>query len=107
MNFRVHVIADGEDDILDIYNYILLNDSVVAAEYVLRKLEETCVKLAQNPERGHFPPELERIGVSEYREIHYKPYLIIYKISNRDVFIYCVLDGRRELQELLERRLLR
>jgi toxin ParE1/3/4 len=107
MKFRVQVIADAEDDLLDIYNYIHLNDSAVAAEHVLVQLEQTCAKLAQCPERGHHPPELARIGLSEYREIHFKPYRIIYQISNRNVFIHCVLDGRRELQELLERRLLR
>ena len=42
-----------------------------------------------------------------YREVHFKPYRIIYEIVGRKVFIHCVLDGRRAVQELLERRLLR
>jgi toxin ParE1/3/4 len=45
--------------------------------------------------------------VREYREIHFKPYRIIYQIVGRKVFIHCVLDGRRALQEVLEHRLLR
>jgi toxin ParE1/3/4 len=52
-------------------------------------------------------PELERIGVCGYREIHFKPYRIIYQIAGQKVFIHCVLDGRRAMQEILERRLLR
>ena len=59
------------------------------------------------PERGHIPPELERIGVFGFREIHFKPYRIVYEIERKGVFIHCVLDGRRDLQELLESRLLR
>ena len=31
----------------------------------------------------------------------------IYQIEGQTVFVHCVLDGRRDLQELLERRLLR
>jgi mRNA-degrading endonuclease RelE of RelBE toxin-antitoxin system len=38
------------------------------------------MSLADNPERGHIPPELERIGVYEYREIHVKVYRIIYQV---------------------------
>jgi hypothetical protein len=40
-------------------------------------------------------------------EIHFKPYRIIYQIVGRTVFVHCVLDGRRAVQEMLERRLLR
>ena len=107
MNLRVHIISDAEDDIFDIYRYIAQNDSIGHAEHVFKRLEQTCESLSENPERGHLPPELERIGVAEYREVHFKPYRIIYNIAGREVFIHCVLDGRRDLQELLERRLLR
>lgn len=53
------------------------------------------------------PPELERIGVTDYREVHFKPYRLIYQIIGKKVFVHCVLDWRRDSQELLERRLLR
>lgn len=71
------------------------------------RLEQTCMSLADNPERGHIPPELERIAVYEYREIHIKAYRIIYQIIDNDVFIHCILGGRRDLQELLEYKILR
>ncbi|MFW6131795.1 MAG: type II toxin-antitoxin system RelE/ParE family toxin, partial [Candidatus Aminicenantaceae bacterium] len=58
-------------------------------------------------QRGHVPPELERIGVYSYKEIHFKPYRIICEVSESIVYIHCVLDGRRSLQELLEKRILR
>lgn len=107
MNFIVNMISEAEQDLLDIYRYVFLNDSKERAEDLLRKLEETCQSLKQFPGRGHIPPELERIGVYTYREIHFKPYRILYEIIQPQVFIYCVLDGRRSLQELLEKRLLR
>jgi len=107
MTFHVHIIRDAEDDIFHIYRYISLNDSIGNAEYVFEKIQQTCDSLSQNPERGHYPPELEQTGILEYREIHFKPYRIIYNIAGRDVLIHCILDGRRDLQELLERRLLR
>ena len=65
------------------------------------------MSLAELPNRGHIPPELDRIGVVEYREIHFKPYRIIYQVIESKVYIHCILDGRRELHELLEKRIIR
>lgn len=107
MDYQVFVVSEAEEDLFDIHQYIALNDTQQKAWHVTDHLKETCVSLAHAPERGHFPPELERIGISDYREIHFKPYRVIYQILGKQVFIHAVLDGRRNLQELLERRLLR
>ena len=107
MTYQVVIIHDAEEDLFDIYRYILEHDSDRAANFVLGKLEEICNSLDQLPERGHIPPELRRISVSNYLELHFKPYRVIYEIDGKKVFVHCVLDGRRDLQDLLERRLLR
>ncbi len=107
MNYKVFLISDAEEDIFEIYNYVAINDSPGNADKLFEKLQETCLKLDTFPERGHIPPELERIKVLGFLEIHFKPYRIIYQIRNKEVYIHCVLDGRRELQDLLQNRLLR
>lgn len=107
MSYQVYIIADAERDIVDLFKYVAKHDSPVKAEQLLGHIETTCQNLADFANRGHTPPELERIGVFEYKEIHYKPYRIIYQIIVNKVFIHCILDGRRDLQELLEKRLLR
>jgi toxin ParE1/3/4 len=106
MRYQVLVVAEAEEDIFEIYRYVLRADGRGRANHVLAKLQEACQSIAQMPRRGHSPPELERIGVRGYREVHFKPYRIIYQIVGRKVFIHCVLDGRRAVQEILERRLL-
>ena len=40
MKFSVALIQEAEDDLFDIYDYILNNDSPAHAEYVLSKLQE-------------------------------------------------------------------
>ena len=107
MTFSIHIIADAEEDILDVYRYVPRNDSPEKADRLLDNLEKTILKLSTTPERGHYPPELERIGVREYREIFFRPYRIIYQVVKSDVYVHCVLDGRRDLQDLLEHKLLR
>ena len=107
MNYQVIIIQDAEEDLFEIYRYIYEHDSEQSANYVLNRLEELCNSLDQMPQRGHVPPELRRISVSSYLELHFKPYRVIYEIDGKKVYIHCVLDGRRDIQELLERRLLR
>ena len=107
MKFNVYLIIDAESDLWDIYHYVAQNDSVENANRLLGNLERTIAKLETMPLRGHFPPELKRVSVLEFREIFFKPYRIIYHLIESNVYVHCVLDGRRDLQDLLQERLLR
>jgi len=71
------------------------------------KLVEKIQSLQEFPNRGHIPPELKLLGVEDLSEISYKPYRIIYQIIKRVIFVHCVLDGRRDIQKLLQERLIR
>jgi toxin ParE1/3/4 len=104
---RVTIVEAAELDLYEIHLYVDSSDSPERADALLDGLERSIASLAENPERGHFPPELERIGIREYREIHFKPYRIVYAIHDATVIIHCILDGRRDMQSLLKHRLLR
>lgn len=103
----VVLVASAADDLFDIHRYVETNDSPERADALLDRLEQVIAGLSSFPERGHFPPELERIGIREYREVHFKPYRIIYAIHGDTVTVHCVLDGRRDMHTLLHQRLLR
>jgi toxin ParE1/3/4 len=105
--YRVRLTEDAEQDLIDIYRYIARHDSLEDADYVLDQLESLCSRLTELPERGHVPPELDRIAVTNYREVYFKPYRVIYEAIRQDVFIHCILDGRRDMPTLLQRRLIR
>ncbi len=107
MTRKVVILPEAKQDLVDVYMYVAGHDPVTHADRLLDKLEEMCISLNDNPERGHFVPELHRVFVEGFREIHFKPYRIIFQISGETVFVHAVLDGKRELQETLERRLLR
>nr|WP_298101345.1 type II toxin-antitoxin system RelE/ParE family toxin [uncultured Shinella sp.] len=107
MGWRVLVSQDAERDIEDLYHFIARRDGADTAERVLGEIETAITGLDAFPERGNIPKELVSIGLGEYREIHHKPWRVIYRIMGQDVVIYCVVDGRRDMQSFLERRLLR
>lgn len=107
MQYKVLIIAEAEEDIFEIYNYVATFDAIGKAEKLFANLKETIESLDHQPNRGHVPPELERINVDDFLEIHFKPYRIIYQVEDDNVFVHCVLDGRRDLHEILQKRLLR
>jgi toxin ParE1/3/4 len=107
MKYRVHVVRDAEEDMLDIWRYVVLSGSPGNAERLLDEFEHVIMSLENMPERGHIPPELKRVNVYAYREIHVKVYRIIYQAIGDDVFVHCILDGRRDIEDVLQERLLR
>lgn len=106
-SYRVLLVKEAEQDLAEIIAWIAANDSPGHADHVLAQLLDLCDRLESHPARGHVPPELGAIGVKDYREVHFKPYRLIYQIVGRKVVIHVIVDGRRSLRNLLERRLLR
>ena len=82
MSFTVHIIGDAEKDLYEIYDYVGKLDFPINAQKLFLLLKQACLSLADNPEREHVPPELERIGVYEYREftLKYTELFIIFSI---------------------------
>lgn len=106
MRFEVFLTEDAARDLEEIHGYIATHDAPAKAEYVLDRIEEVIESLATFPERGAFPHEFHALGIREYRETRFKPYRVIYRITGKRIYIYLIADGRRDMQTLLERRLL-
>jgi len=104
--FTVLLTEDAAADLKDIYTYISEHDSANNAEHVLDEIEKKFVSLSELPERGVHTKELMALGIRDYREIFFKPYRIIYRIVKENVYVYLIADGRRDMQTLLQRRLL-
>lgn len=106
MAFAVFLTADAANDLDELYDYLALHDAPEKAEHVLAKIEKTFSTLSESPERGAYPKELLSLGIRNYREIFFKPYRLIYQIKDDIVYVLLIVDGRRDMQTLLQRRLL-
>ncbi len=106
-HYRIRLTAELEADLLDLFEYVARKDSVAAAHHVLDELETLILSLDRQPERGRYPPELQEHGIKDYREVLFGPYRVVYQVIGSQVAVLGCFDGRREMQALLERRLLR
>jgi toxin ParE1/3/4 len=104
--FEVLLTEGAAQDLEAIHDYISEFDCVANANHVLDALMATVESLSRFPERGSYPKELVGLGIKEYRQTCFKPYRVIYRITDSQVVIYLIADGRRDMQSVLARRLL-
>ena len=107
MNYQVMMSDDAEADLFEIYKYIAQRESPSRAHAIMEKLELAAFSLVTNPQRGRVPTELHEFGVTEFMELDVKPYRFIYRFGRKRVFIHCVLDGRLDMERLVQERLRR
>ena len=107
MAYEVLLTEGAERDLEAIHGYILETGSKAEADHVLDQIVVAAASQARFPARGTHPKELVALGILEFRQAFFKPYRVIYRVIGKKVFISLIADGRRELQTLLECRLLR
>jgi plasmid stabilization system protein ParE len=93
-------------DLHSIIEFIAADDPV-AAEHALDQIEGRVASLRDLPERGRVVPELAAFGIHTYRELVVTPWRIVYRVSGRTVHVLAVLDGRRNIEDVLLDRLVR
>ncbi|MEI7783744.1 MAG: type II toxin-antitoxin system RelE/ParE family toxin [Betaproteobacteria bacterium] len=101
------LLTEGaEQDLEAVHDYISEVDSVNHANHVLDGLMNVVESLARFPERGRYTKELITLGIKEYRQTFFMPYRLIYRVTDRQVIVHLIAEGRRDMQSILARRLL-
>lgn len=107
MKRRILLSIPASNDLSDINDYYLTEVSDAIAARIIDRLEQAVNSLENMPDRGSIPKELLNIGIRQYRQIIQNPYRIIYEPFEKKVIVHAILDGRRDMQTLLSRRMLR
>ena len=106
MPYTVILLEEAIRDIEAIYRYIRKSGNKKAAKDMVQNIRKACNSLSENPERGHIPHELSKIDQFEYRQIVVKNYRIIYQVAKPNVFIFGIIHGSRNIEEVLRQRIL-
>ena len=95
------------DDLLSIIDFVVGRDGAEVAERHYGQITQGVAGLETMPFRCRVVPELEAEGLDGYREVLIGPYRLMFTVRGNDVVLLTVLDGRRDLGELLIERALR
>lgn len=93
--FRVEIAQSAEEDLEEIWTYIAQDNPEAASRLVLN-LEEKVQTLEQFPQRCPPIPEGEFLG-RRYRHLILDRYRVIFRISQKTVFVLRIVHGSRLL----------
>ncbi|SDU40637.1 type II toxin-antitoxin system RelE/ParE family toxin [Desulfobacula phenolica] len=95
----------AENDLKEIIDHIAI-DSPANALKVLEKIKDRTSSLYTMPERCRIVPELKEQGITQYRELIASPWRIMFRIAKMKVYVLSVLDSRRNIEDILLKRLI-
>ena len=94
----------AENDLNEIVDYIAI-DSPANALKIFKKIKIKASRLYTMPERCRIVPELKDQGIMQYRELIVPPWRIMFRIAEMKVYVLSVLDSRRNIEDILLKRL--
>jgi toxin ParE1/3/4 len=104
--FEVRLTRGAEEDLESLHAYLAQHRSSEDADALLETLLAKAETLERFPDRGVVPKELDRLGMRSFRQLIQTPYRIVYRVIGPEVVVLLIADGRRDMQTLLEHRLL-
>ena len=104
--FKVVITSSAEEDLKEIVDFIAEDEPGIALK-IFEKLEMRIKGLKELPDRGRIVPELKDKDILAYREIIESPWRIVYSINEDIVYILFVIDGRRNVNDIFLRKLLK
>ncbi len=96
--------AEADLDEIAAYHY---SRSLNYVERIISEFEENLMSLQKHPKSGRTVPDLERQGITKYRELIQEYYRIVYEISDKKVIVHTISDGRRNFEEIIISKLSR
>jgi len=107
MSLKIIILESAEHDLKELRNYIVKNFSLKTWQNTYDKIKEVIRNLKTFPYTGSIPEEIEKLNLSQYRQVISGMNRIIYEVRQDTLYIHIIVDGRRDLTSLLTRRLLR
>ncbi|MQR02212.1 type II toxin-antitoxin system RelE/ParE family toxin [Glaciimonas soli] len=105
--FSVVVLDSAEQGLKELRTYILKNFSIDTWRISYANIKEAIRNLQNLPQTAFIPEEVEKLNLTQYRQILSGMNRIIYEVRQDVIYIHIVVDARRDMSALLTRRLLR
>ena len=97
---------DASDDLMEIISFIAERSGKKVTRGIYSRMMEKIESIREFPATVGIAPELTSIGITEIHELIEPPWRIFYRIFQNEVRILSVVDGRRNIEEILYRKVI-
>lgn len=107
MSVQVVFLRSAEHDLKELRDYTVKHFSRNARHASYAKIKDAVNTIEAFPLGGNVPEELDRLDLTQYRQLVSGMNRIVYEVRQEIIYIQIVCDTRKDMKSLLTRRLLR
>ena len=96
---------DAADELFEIISYIKYNTGKITAEKIYSKIMNEVKRVSENPAARKIAPLLKEVGINYIHQSNIDPWIIFYRAEKNRMEIISIIDGRRNLEEILYRKM--
>ncbi|PRZ45352.1 type II toxin-antitoxin system RelE/ParE family toxin [Paraburkholderia fungorum] len=100
-------LAPARADLNDLRRYIINKFGGNTWIETRAKIQHAVAQIEEFPLKGSVPPELNDFHLLGYYQVLSGMNRIIYQIDNNTIYIHIIADTRRDLKDILAKRLMR
>jgi len=106
MSLKVVILQSAETDLKELRTWLIKQFSTQTWQSTYTSLKSATRHLGTQPYSGSIPEEIEKLHLSQYRQILSGMNRIIYEVRDQTVYVHIIADTRKKLPALLMKRLL-
>ena len=97
---------DAGDELLEIISYIKNNSGKITAKKIFQKIQNEIKRVSENAAGRRISPLLKKFGINDIHQLNIKPWILYYKTEDNIMKIISIVDGRRNLEEVLYKKII-
>ncbi|NWC94619.1 MULTISPECIES: type II toxin-antitoxin system RelE/ParE family toxin [unclassified Pseudomonas] len=106
MSFRVEILHSAKSDLKEIKPYLTRQFSAASWQQTYDSLKQALRRIETQPYAGSMPEEIERLNLSQYRQVVCGMNRIIYEVRDKTIYVHIIAETRKNLQSLLLKSLI-
>jgi len=96
---------DAADELAEIISYIKNHSGKITASNIYKKITGKVNDASENAAGRRIAPLLKELGIVDIHQINVNPWVIYYRVENETMKIISIIDGRRNLEEILYKKI--
>lgn len=107
MSVQVVFLKSAEHDLKELKGYMVKNFGKDAWQASYARIKVAVNAIRTFPLGGNVPEELERLNLTQYRQLIAGMNRIIHEVRQEIIYIHIVCDTRKDMKSMLARRFVR